>query len=646
MRIARPAIAAILVIAAIALLPSGAHAQTFSPDPTQVVKNLTSSGNFIQTGKDWATSILGGLLLIEFIFIGIQHGLFKNDASEFLGSVAFRVLTACVILWVINNADTFLFGIVDGFKHAGQQLGGTSDSTVFTVIAGFAIALMALAGACGAGQDMDYTLAGFTGFFALGNGNAGFPSAHAGQHTDIIIALQFLELLLVMSAAVILLQYVLITIESYLVIFGGIVFLGFAGTKYTMPFAQGYLSYAVNVGAKLFTFYLVLAVEKGLIGQLLVDAAAAAVIAGGSFSAAIGLGDIQVGVAVIACGQAAILAGLAWYIPNIAGSFLSGSSSISASSMLGNISGMMASAATRAAASAQAGQAAKGEHALQQKGETLAAGGHHPGHGAGAGGSAGHPIDATMGSAPATPLGQAAMGEGANAAPSVSVSGGNSTAFTGIVGGGIKRAGANGNGTSQGVAPLSGGRGAALSPGGGAALSPGGSGASAPLAAGDNGVGAGSDGVGGFAPNSLGNRSLSSANSGSLAAGFASQQLLSGAGPAGLVGGGGGRNGGAGASASGDGRGLSHMSSGEHAALSDAQAVAAFDATSDAELTPDSLSNLSPSAQQAIREHIDEGIADARIRELSDQAASLQALRSAVPTGEAPPSAVQVRFMQ
>ncbi|MCZ7618389.1 MAG: type IV secretion system protein [Myxococcota bacterium] len=59
-------------------------------------------------------------------------------------------------------------------------------------------------------------------------------------------------------------QLALSLIEMYIVIGGGVLLLGFAGSRWTMPFAERYLSYAVAIGIKLFVLYLIIGVGTAL----------------------------------------------------------------------------------------------------------------------------------------------------------------------------------------------------------------------------------------------------------------------------------------------------------------------------------------------------------------------------------------------
>ena len=69
------------------------------------------------------------------------------------------------------------------------------------------------------------------------------------------VAAFFVLLSFVIAAAMLLLTL----IETYLVVGGGIILLGFGANRFTAPAAEGYFGYVIKVGVRLLFFYLVLA---------------------------------------------------------------------------------------------------------------------------------------------------------------------------------------------------------------------------------------------------------------------------------------------------------------------------------------------------------------------------------------------------
>ena len=130
------------------------------------------------------------------------------------------------------------------------------------------------------------------------------------------------------------LQILITNIESYIIIGGGALLLGFNGSKWTQVFAEKYLGYAVSVGIKLFVLYLIVGLGQNLANTWVTQL--------GTFTPET---VIQVGVAALIYGAMGIM------VPGIAGSMLNGSPSMS----LGNVAGAAAGVAAGMAGAAMAG---------------------------------------------------------------------------------------------------------------------------------------------------------------------------------------------------------------------------------------------------------------------------------------------------
>jgi type IV secretion system protein TrbL len=115
----------------------------------------------------------------------------------------------------------------------------------------------------------------------------------------------------VVAFAVVAGQLMITLIESYIVISAGIFFLGFSGSRWTLPFSEKYVAYAISVGIKLFMLYLIVGLGQTLASQW------SALFTPGVIAAP----DIYIGVA----GSALIFMLLGWQIPSLAASLMNGS---------------------------------------------------------------------------------------------------------------------------------------------------------------------------------------------------------------------------------------------------------------------------------------------------------------------------------
>jgi type IV secretion system protein TrbL len=103
-------------------------------------------------------------------------------------------------------------------------------------------------------------------------------------------------------------------VESFIVIGAGVLFLGFAGSRWTKFFSERYLSYVASIGVKLFVLYLIMGVGMGIAARWM------PILERGGFSP-IPLFYVM--------GGSLVFVFLTWHIPSVAGSMMAGAVSLS-----------------------------------------------------------------------------------------------------------------------------------------------------------------------------------------------------------------------------------------------------------------------------------------------------------------------------
>jgi type IV secretion system protein TrbL len=103
-------------------------------------------------------------------------------------------------------------------------------------------------------------------------------------------------------------------VESFIVIGAGVLFLGFAGSRWTKFFTERYLSYIASIGVKLFVLYLIMGVGMGIAARWM------PVLERGGFS------PIPF---FYVMGGSLVFVFLTWHIPSVAGSMMAGAVSLS-----------------------------------------------------------------------------------------------------------------------------------------------------------------------------------------------------------------------------------------------------------------------------------------------------------------------------
>jgi type IV secretion system protein TrbL len=169
-------------------------------------------------------------------------GLFWAVGREGLDAIAASLLRKFIVLAFLYSLLTlfpfWIPAITNGFQAAGQVASQTSAVNPSQVL------------------DLGATIASK---MLLSFGALGFAVNPVG-----VLLATFTAIFVMISFGLIAAQICLTLIETYLVLSGGALFLGFAGFRSTAPLAEGYLVYAFQVGAKIYLLYLLLGVGMGI----------------------------------------------------------------------------------------------------------------------------------------------------------------------------------------------------------------------------------------------------------------------------------------------------------------------------------------------------------------------------------------------
>ena len=287
-------------------------------------------GAFQSASTGWMTASLNlarplffGLAGLEFAWAAINYTLRKNDLGELLTSMTLKILGIAFFAMLLTEAPTWIPPIINSFTQAGQTVGGGGATSISGAIGpseilsdGINTAAKVISVANGInGQQTSSDISFFHPGDSIAALGQGFLSAIFIGMTGLMIILGFLAIAL---------QLLITTIESFIVIGGGALMLGFAGSRWTLPFAEKYFGYAVSVGIKLFTIYLV----AGFGGQLanIIIQHWAAVAAAAPPNNVVGPVDF------LTAGATSLAYGAVGYmVPGIAGSMMNGSPSMSLS---------------------------------------------------------------------------------------------------------------------------------------------------------------------------------------------------------------------------------------------------------------------------------------------------------------------------
>jgi type IV secretion system protein TrbL len=185
-----------------------------------------------------ARNLFFTLAAIEIVWAASWWVIERDDPTQIFVQFLKRIIAIGFFLAVLTYAGVWIPAIIDGFATAGRTAAGLPELNPSTVI--------------------DQGIALGTSLIA-GINRAGWFTSLGGSVVAVVAAILTFLAFVVIAA-----QLALTLIEMYVVIGGGVLLLGFAGSRWTMPFAERYLSYAVAVGIKLFVLYLIIGVGTAL----------------------------------------------------------------------------------------------------------------------------------------------------------------------------------------------------------------------------------------------------------------------------------------------------------------------------------------------------------------------------------------------
>jgi len=272
-----------------------------------------ASAGWMTNAEGYAKSLFLGLAGLEFTWAGIQYTLRKGDLPDFLASVTLKVLGIGFFYSLLIEAPTWVPAIMNSFSQAGTAIGGAGSTP------------MTPSSIIDQGILVSSQLIN-----SLGN------SLSLGQYMLSAVVIGLSGLLVVAAFTFVAIQLLVTMIESYIVIGGGMLMLGFLGSRWTLPFGEKYFGYAVSVGIKLFVLDL-------LVGE------------GGSLANALiqhlhTLGHAPGFTDVMAVGAASMGYGvLGFMAPGLAGSMMNGSPALSMGNAAAAASGIAGSGVSAAA---------------------------------------------------------------------------------------------------------------------------------------------------------------------------------------------------------------------------------------------------------------------------------------------------------
>jgi type IV secretion system protein TrbL len=227
-------LAGVILVASAA---TGVHAQATSTNaPTSILDEYKG----LET--QWISKLLGAAQRLFALLAGIE--VVWSFTLLALERADFQLLTAAIIrkiMWVGIFYAVLLYGvtpdgggwipsIISSFQLLGQNASAVGPLGPSAIV-GF-----------GVNTSVDLLSAASDAGFLTDMGTA--------------LTLVFCAVVIFIAYVAVAIQFVVALVESYLVIGAGVIVLGFGGSRWTAPYLERYLAYAVAVGLKILILYL------------------------------------------------------------------------------------------------------------------------------------------------------------------------------------------------------------------------------------------------------------------------------------------------------------------------------------------------------------------------------------------------------
>ncbi|WMT46247.1 MAG: P-type conjugative transfer protein TrbL [Acidithiobacillus caldus] len=203
-----------------------------------------------------ATDLFYALAAVEFSVLFLNHILNRRGHEDLFASIIKKVVTLGFFLTVLDNSGTWIPAIINGLAGGAHALGVTAvtPSRIATealqTFLGVAFAPLAAAkhnAGTFFGDLFSGNLSGALGAF----GNLVASSNPVSLILELLIS-AIIGLLAGIGVLIMALEFLMVEIESYLVIALGVIMLAGGGLRWTAKYVGNYFDYAINVGVRLF----------------------------------------------------------------------------------------------------------------------------------------------------------------------------------------------------------------------------------------------------------------------------------------------------------------------------------------------------------------------------------------------------------
>jgi len=251
------------------------------------------------TTYEYANSIFWKLVLLDFTWTTIVWVKDRKEIGELMSGFIGKIMTIGFFYTLLVSAGDWIPAIIESLAKIGQDAAGTGALSPDAV---FSKSLSVVSDMYGAMGSLDLT-----------------------DRIAVSFGVAFAAIVIVLGHAAIAGTLLVTQIETYIAIGGGVILLGFGGSRWTSDMSSSYLKFAVGSGIKLMLCYMVIGAGLSLFTMTFapVDAAANGII------------KTYIIQSIALAGESVLFIYMAFTIPGIASAMMSGSPNMS----LGGVAG-------------------------------------------------------------------------------------------------------------------------------------------------------------------------------------------------------------------------------------------------------------------------------------------------------------------
>ncbi|MHB1281461.1 MAG: P-type conjugative transfer protein TrbL [Acidithiobacillus sp.] len=203
-----------------------------------------------------ATDLFYVLAAVEFSVLFLNHVLQKRGHEDLFAGIIKKVVTLGFFLTLLDNSGTWIPDVINGLAGGAHALGVTAVTpgqiATEALQAFLGIVLSPIAAATHNASNTFSDI--FSGNFSAAFSSAAKTVASSNPASLLVETLLagIIGLLAGMGILVMALEFLMVQIESYLVIALGVIMLAGGGLRWTAKYVGSYFDYAINVGVRLF----------------------------------------------------------------------------------------------------------------------------------------------------------------------------------------------------------------------------------------------------------------------------------------------------------------------------------------------------------------------------------------------------------